>query len=60
MKAFLDGAPLTVNKATLVPGFVGFYLIEVEVPAISNAGVGELWITADDVQSNRVAISIEP
>ncbi len=59
VKAFLDGVPLIVNRATLVPGFIGFYLIEVQLPAVVNAGVSELWITADGTESNRVALALD-
>ena len=56
----MDGAPLQVTRATLVPGYIGFYLIEVQLPAIVNAGTSELYIAADGQESNRVQVSIEP
>jgi uncharacterized protein (TIGR03437 family) len=59
VRAFLDGVALPVTRATLVPGFIGFYLIEVQIPAIWNVGVSELWISADGVESNRVALAVE-
>ena len=58
--AFLDGKPLQVTQATLVPGYIGFYLIEVQLPAIVNAGTSELHISADGQESNRVQVPIEP
>jgi uncharacterized protein (TIGR03437 family) len=60
MRAFLDRKPLQVTQATLVPGYVGFYLIEVQLPAAVNAGTSELYISADGQESNRVQVSIEP
>jgi len=43
-----------------VPGYIGFYLIEVQLPPIVNAGTSELLITADNQESNRVIVTIEP
>jgi uncharacterized protein (TIGR03437 family) len=60
VRAFLDGKPLQVNRATLVPGYVGFYLVEVQLPSVVNAGTSELYIAADNQESNRVQIAIEP
>ncbi len=60
VRAFLDRSPLQVTRATLVPGYVGFYLIEVQLPPIVNAGVSELYISADTQESNRVQVTIEP
>jgi uncharacterized protein (TIGR03437 family) len=60
VRAYLDGAPLQVSRATLVPGYIGFYLIEVQLPPIVNAGTSELFVSADGQESNRVPVSIEP
>lgn len=60
MKAFLDGNPIQVTRATLAPGHIGFYVVEVQLPAIPNAGTSELYISADGHESNRVQIVIEP
>jgi uncharacterized protein (TIGR03437 family) len=60
IRAFLDRTPLQVTRATLVPGYIGFYLIEVQLPPIVNAGTSELLITADAQESNRVPLTIEP
>jgi len=59
VRAFVNGAPVQVTKATLAPGYVGFYQIELQLPGINNAGVAELYITADGVESNRVQLVIE-
>ena len=37
MRAFLDRAPAEVTRATLAEGYVGLYLIELQIPAIVNA-----------------------
>jgi uncharacterized protein (TIGR03437 family) len=58
--AFLDGSPLQVTKATLVPGYVGFYLVEVQLPSINNLGPSELYIAAGGQESNRVQVILEP
>lgn len=58
--AFLDRAPVEVLSATLAPGFVGLYLVEIRLPALVNAGPAELYIAADGQESNRVSIQIEP
>lgn len=59
VRAFLDRAPVEVTRATLAPGYVGFYVIELQLPAIVNAGPAELYITADGQESNRVRIFLE-
>jgi uncharacterized protein (TIGR03437 family) len=59
IRAFLNGAPVQVVRATMAPGFIGFYQIELQLPAINNSGPAELYITADGVESNRVSLSIE-
>lgn len=59
IKAYLDGTQVPVTRATLVPGYVGFYLIEVQLPLVLNAGTSELYISADGQESNRVPLAIE-
>jgi uncharacterized protein (TIGR03437 family) len=60
VQASLDGAPVQVTRATLAPGHVGFYLIEVQLPMITNAGVSTLHVTVDGRESNPVQLWIEP
>jgi uncharacterized protein (TIGR03437 family) len=60
VKATLDGNPLQVIRATLVPGYIGFYLVEVQLPAVVNAGTSELFISAAGQESNRVQLNLEP
>ena len=60
VRAMLDGAPVQVTRATLLPGHIGFYLIELQLPAIVNAGQSELYLSADGQESNRVQVVIEP
>jgi uncharacterized protein (TIGR03437 family) len=60
VKVYLDGAPLAVARATLAPGYVGFYVVEAQLPALTNAGTAELHLSADGQESNQVQIAIEP
>jgi uncharacterized protein (TIGR03437 family) len=60
VKAYLDRILVQVTHAALAPGYVGFYLIEIQVPALVNAGPAELYITADGQESNRVQVILEP
>ena len=59
VKAYLDGMPLEVTKATLAPGYIGYYLVEVQLPAVLNSGPAELYITADGQESNKVRVRVE-
>lgn len=60
VKAYLDGVPLQVTRATLAPGYIGFYLIEAQLPSIANLGTSELYISAGGQDSNRVQVVLEP
>ena len=60
VKVFLDGVPLEVTRATLAPGYIGFYVVEAQLPVIANFGSSQLWLSADGEESNRVALVIEP
>jgi uncharacterized protein (TIGR03437 family) len=60
VKALLDRVPVDVTRAVLAPGFVGFYLVEIEIPKIVNYGPAELYIEAGGQSSNRVRVYIQP
>ncbi len=60
VRAYLDRSPVEVTRAVLAPGYIGLYLIEVQLPALVNAGAAELYIEAGGKASNRVRITIEP
>jgi uncharacterized protein (TIGR03437 family) len=60
VKANLDGIPLEVTQATLAPGYIGFYLIEIQLPQIVNSGPAELVLEAEGQQSNRVRLYVAP
>jgi uncharacterized protein (TIGR03437 family) len=57
--AYLDGSPVDVTQASLAPGYVGFYLIEIQVPRIINSGAAELYVEAEGQPSNRVRLYVE-
>ena len=59
-RVYLDRAPVEVTRAELAPGYVGFYLVEIAVPKISNYGPAELYLDVDGASSNRVRVYIEP
>src|SRR3984957_897951 len=57
--AFLDGSPVEVTEASLAKGLIGFYLIEIQLPRITNAGASELYLESEGQQSNRVRFYLE-
>jgi uncharacterized protein (TIGR03437 family) len=59
VNALLDGQTVEVTKAVLAP-YIGYYLIEIEVPKIVNYGPAELYIQVGTQPSNRVRVYIEP
>lgn len=60
VRAYLEREPVQVTRATLAPGYIGMYLVEVQLPSIVNRGPAELYIEAQDQQSNRIRIYLEP
>jgi uncharacterized protein (TIGR03437 family) len=60
IRVYMDREPLEVTRAILAPGYIGFYLVEVQLPSVVNAGTSELYIEADTQQSNRVRIYTSP
>jgi uncharacterized protein (TIGR03437 family) len=56
VQAYLDGSELPVARATLAPGYVGMYLVEVQLPSVTNYGAMELSVSADGADSNHVQI----
>jgi uncharacterized protein (TIGR03437 family) len=59
VQAYLDGVPLEVTKATLAPGYIGYYLVEVQLPQILNAGPADLYLTAGGQESNHVRVLVD-
>jgi uncharacterized protein (TIGR03437 family) len=60
VRVLLDRVPIEVTRATLAPGYVGFYLVEAHVPKLVNYGPAELSLEVDGQPSNRVRVYIEP
>src|SRR5579885_2347233 len=60
VRAYLDRAPLEVTRAVLAPGYIGFYLVEIEIPKLVNYGPAELYLEVNGQPSNRVRVYIEP
>ncbi|MBZ5605321.1 MAG: hypothetical protein LAO79_23730, partial [Acidobacteriia bacterium] len=59
VRAYLDSQPVEVTRAVLAP-YVGFYMVELEVPKIVNSGPAELYLEVGGQSSNRVRVYIEP
>jgi uncharacterized protein (TIGR03437 family) len=57
--AYLDGSPVEVTQATLWPGYIGFYSIEIQIPRIVNNGPSELYVEAEGQPSNHVRLYVE-
>jgi len=60
VKVYLDRVAVNVTKATLAPGYIGFYLIEFDLPAIVNSGPAEVYIEAGGRPSNRTRVLVRP
>ena len=60
VRVLLDGTPVETTRATLAPGYIGYYLIEAKLPDVVNTGAAELSISAQNALSNRVLIYILP
>lgn len=60
VKAYLDGAAVEVVRATLAPGYIGYYLVEVRLPDVVNSGASELFLESGNSPTNKVRLYIEP
>ncbi len=58
LRASLDGIPLEIARATLAPGYIGYYLVEVVLPEVLNSGASELLVEASGVPANRVRVYV--
>lgn len=56
VRAFIDRVPVEVVRATLAPGYIGFYVIEIQVPDIVNAGPAEFHLEVGGQESGRVTL----
>lgn len=60
IRVWLDATPLEVIHASLAPGYVGYYLVQVRLPDVLDAGRAELFFQAGNSLTNRVRLYIEP
>ncbi len=60
VRVMLDRVPAEITRATLAPGYIGFYVVEIQVPDIVNAGPAELYLEVAGHESNRTRIYLEP
>ena len=58
VEARLNGAPVEVTRATLASGYVGLYLVEVQLPGLLNAGAGDFLLQVNGDDSNHVKILV--
>jgi uncharacterized protein (TIGR03437 family) len=58
VSAYIDRVPVRVARANLAPGYVGLYLVEIEIPDVVNVGPAELYIDAGGQQSGRVSLNL--
>jgi uncharacterized protein (TIGR03437 family) len=52
--AFLDGVPVEVTRATLAPGYVGYYMVELQLPNLVNRGANELTLVMNGERADSV------
>ena len=56
VKAYLGDVLLDVKSAVLASGYIGMYVVEIEIPLLVKTGVEKLSLEIDGVRSNRVQI----
>lgn len=56
VEARLNGNAVEVTRATLAPGYVGLYLVEVQLPGLLNAGAADFSLVVNGEASNHVKI----
>ena len=59
VSVYLDRQPVEVTRAVLAP-YIGFYIVELNVPKIVNYGPAELYLEVAGEPSNRVRVYIQP
>ncbi len=58
LAATVNGVAARVVASQLAPGYVGTYVVEVEIPSTTRPGQGFLTVSADGMPSNEVALVI--
>lgn len=59
VRVLLDGVELPVLQATLAPGYVGYYLVEVQLPDFLDSGLSALVVEAAGNASPPAAIHLD-
>jgi uncharacterized protein (TIGR03437 family) len=59
IRVLLDREEVPVTRAMLAPGYVGLYLVEIQLPEVVNLGPAELYVEMEGQESNRVRIFLE-
>lgn len=58
LRAWVDGLEASVVKATLAPGYIGYYLVELRLPETLPPGAVELSVEASGERSNQVRLYV--
>jgi uncharacterized protein (TIGR03437 family) len=58
VRVLVDRVPVQVTRATLAPGYIGFYLVEVQLPDIVDNGPAELIVEAAGQMSRPVTLHL--
>jgi uncharacterized protein (TIGR03437 family) len=58
VNAYLDQYPVKVTKATLAPGFVGLYLVEIQLPDVVNSGPAQLVLESGGLRSESITVHL--
>ena len=56
LRALLDGVPVAVERASLAPGYTGYYLVELRLPDSLPPGAAELCVEASGESSNAARL----
>lgn len=56
VKAYVDRVPVEVLRASFAPGYIGFYVVEIQVPDIVNVGPAEFHLEVGGQESGRVTL----
>jgi uncharacterized protein (TIGR03437 family) len=59
VRAYVNYEPVEVTRAVLAPGYVGLYLVEVQLPTAVNRGPATLRIESEGHASNAVRIWLD-
>ena len=58
VEARLNGEAVEVTHATLAPGYVGLYLVEIQLPGLLDAGTADFSLRVNGDDSNHVKIVV--